>query len=303
MPVVDHRGPGARCGGGNRPGGVVDTAELSVAPLDRTGRRPGAAQGGRPADHRPGGRPVPGWHRCRGHECDPVGGHRRGGAPRARPGARRPVGSVARAIRLADTWAASRGARRCRRPTWTPRCRGPTKAPSRMAGCGGSPPRCTPPSICAGLPSDSNGAVASSPRFARSASEWAVAAEGWLDDPMKDRGIVMSSLLLDARVVWGDRELHTVPAAFGRMRVEHPNALRLQLLDALCGQTEDPVTARHRGPSRRDVRPQEPCADADRQPGPVGWADGRGGVGVDAVAAGGGRRQRSSVRGRRDDPA
>ena len=43
-----------------------------------------------------------------------------------------------------------------------------------------------------GLPSDSNGAVASSPRFARSASEWAVAAEGWLDDPMKDRGIVMS---------------------------------------------------------------------------------------------------------------
>ena len=85
-----------------------------------------------------------------------------------------------------------------------------------------------------GLPSDSNGAVASSPRFARSASEWAVAAEGWLDDPMKDRGIVMSSLLLDARVVWGDRELHTVPAAFGRMPVEHPNALRLQLLEALA---------------------------------------------------------------------
>jgi CBS domain-containing protein len=84
-----------------------------------------------------------------------------------------------------------------------------------------------------GLPSDSNGAVASSPRFARSASQWAAAAAGWLDDPMKDRGIVMSSLLLDARVVWGDRELHTVPAAFGRMPVEHPNALRLQLLDAL----------------------------------------------------------------------
>jgi CBS domain-containing protein len=84
-----------------------------------------------------------------------------------------------------------------------------------------------------GLPADSNGAVASKPRFARSCSEWSTAAAGWLDDPMKDRGLVMSSLLLDARVVWGDPVLHTVPAAFSQMPVDHPNALRLQLLDAL----------------------------------------------------------------------
>jgi CBS domain-containing protein len=87
-----------------------------------------------------------------------------------------------------------------------------------------------------GLPADRNGAVASKPRFARSSSGWAEAAARWLDDPMHDRGIVMSSLLLDARVVWGDAELHTVPAAFSRMREEHPNALRLQLLDALSGK-------------------------------------------------------------------
>jgi CBS domain-containing protein len=86
------------------------------------------------------------------------------------------------------------------------------------------------------LPSDSNGAVASKPRFARSCSEWSTAAAGWLDDPMKDHGLVMSSLLLDARVVWGDPVLHTVPAAFSRMPVDHPNALRLQLLDALSGK-------------------------------------------------------------------
>ena len=53
----------------------------------------------------------------------------------------------------------------------------------------------------------------------------------------------MSSLLIDGRVVWGDAALHTVPAAYRRMRDEHPNALRLQRLDALSGKGQDPVAA------------------------------------------------------------
>ena len=60
--------------------------------------------------------------------------------------------------------------------------------------------------------------------------------KGWLDDPLRDRGLIFSSLLIDGRVVWGDTALHTVPAAYRRMRDEHPNALRLQLLDALSGK-------------------------------------------------------------------
>jgi CBS domain-containing protein len=87
-----------------------------------------------------------------------------------------------------------------------------------------------------GLPSDRNGAVASKANFSRSESEWAKAAQGWLDDPLRDRGLVMSSLLIDGRVVSGDSALHTVPSAYRRMRAEHPNALRLQLLDALSGR-------------------------------------------------------------------
>ncbi|MET0450655.1 MAG: putative nucleotidyltransferase substrate binding domain-containing protein [Mycobacterium sp.] len=87
-----------------------------------------------------------------------------------------------------------------------------------------------------GLPSDTNGAVASSPNFARSQSDWATAARGWLDDPLVGKGLILSSLLLDGRVVWGDATLHTVPVAYRRMRAEHPNALRLQLLDALSGR-------------------------------------------------------------------
>ncbi|PRC49786.1 cyclic nucleotide-binding protein, partial [Mycobacterium sp. ITM-2017-0098] len=70
----------------------------------------------------------------------------------------------------------------------------------------------------------------------RSQSDWRDAARGWLDDPLRDRGLIFSSLLIDARVVWGDPGLHTVPTAYQRMRDEHPNALRLQLLDALSGK-------------------------------------------------------------------
>jgi CBS domain-containing protein len=87
-----------------------------------------------------------------------------------------------------------------------------------------------------GLPSDRNGAVAHTRGFSRSASEWLTAANEWLDDPLRDRGLVLSSLLIDGRVVWGDAALHTVPGAYRRMRDQHPNALRLQLLDALSGR-------------------------------------------------------------------
>ncbi|WP_425297155.1 FAD-dependent oxidoreductase [Nocardia brasiliensis] len=87
-----------------------------------------------------------------------------------------------------------------------------------------------------GLPADSNGAIAAKPKFARSQREWTTAAAHWLDDPLHGRGLIMSSLLIDGRVVWGDPRLRAVPAAFGRMAAEHPDALRLQLLDALSGK-------------------------------------------------------------------
>lgn len=96
-----------------------------------------------------------------------------------------------------------------------------------------------------GLPSDSNGAVASSPLFSRSRSQWAAAADGWLADPLRDRGLILSSLLIDGRVAWGDAALNAIPAVYRRMRADHPNALRLQLLNALSNRV--------RAPSLRDV--------------------------------------------------
>jgi len=89
-----------------------------------------------------------------------------------------------------------------------------------------------------GLPSDRNGATAATLRFSRSRSEWLRAARGWLDDPLRDRGLVLSSLLLDGRVVWGDASLHAVPDVYQRVRDEYPDALRLQLLNALSGKVK-----------------------------------------------------------------
>ncbi|MEH3140056.1 MAG: DUF294 nucleotidyltransferase-like domain-containing protein [Mycobacterium kyogaense] len=88
----------------------------------------------------------------------------------------------------------------------------------------------------AGLPTDRNGATADKPKFSRSQSEWRTAAQGWLAEPLQGRGLMFSSLLIDGRVVWGDPGLHTVPSAYHRIREQYPEALRLQLLDALSGR-------------------------------------------------------------------
>ncbi|MBX7453004.1 CBS domain-containing protein [Mycolicibacterium sp. 3033] len=97
----------------------------------------------------------------------------------------------------------------------------------------------------AGLPTDRNGATADKTKFSRSRSEWRTAAQGWLAEPLQGRGLMFSSLLIDGRVVWGDPGLHTVPSAYHRIREQYPEALRLQLLDAL--------SARMRTRSLRDV--------------------------------------------------
>ena len=84
-----------------------------------------------------------------------------------------------------------------------------------------------------GLPSDANGAVASSPRFARSESDWLRGLDGWLADPYADQGIVMVSLLADSRIAIGDNRLALSPVVSERL---DPDALRLLLKEAVEGK-------------------------------------------------------------------
>jgi CBS domain-containing protein len=54
-----------------------------------------------------------------------------------------------------------------------------------------------------GLTPDSRGAVASNPLFARSTLEWERAAEEWLEDPDRGRGLMLLGVVVESAAVWG----------------------------------------------------------------------------------------------------
>lgn len=85
----------------------------------------------------------------------------------------------------------------------------------------------------AGLGHDRHGAAAYRPAFSRTNAEWRAAARGWLDDPAVDEGAMMTSLLVDARPVWGDTGLPAVARVFGDLRA-HPLTMRLLLKESLA---------------------------------------------------------------------
>ena len=84
-----------------------------------------------------------------------------------------------------------------------------------------------------GFPADRKGAVASNPLFARSVSAWRAATRSWLDDPTQEKALILVSLIVDGRAVWGLRRDPAVPDAFRAAR-EHPDLLRLLARFALA---------------------------------------------------------------------
>ncbi|HEX2414527.1 MAG TPA: putative nucleotidyltransferase substrate binding domain-containing protein [Thermoleophilaceae bacterium] len=54
-----------------------------------------------------------------------------------------------------------------------------------------------------GFPPDGHGAVASSPLFARSVSAWEEAARAWVEEPDRDRGLMLLSVMVESDPVWG----------------------------------------------------------------------------------------------------
>lgn len=85
----------------------------------------------------------------------------------------------------------------------------------------------------AGLGHDRHGAAAYRPAFSRTNAQWREAARGWLADPAVDEGAMMTSLLVDARPVWGDTGLPAVAQVFGDLRA-HPLTMRLLLKESLA---------------------------------------------------------------------
>ena len=91
----------------------------------------------------------------------------------------------------------------------------------------------------AGLISDNHGVTAAQRGFCRTRSDWNAAAAQWLSQPAEHKGAIMTSLLLDARPVWGDQSLPAVTDLLSDLRTR-PQVLRLLLQEALS------TKARHR---------------------------------------------------------
>jgi CBS domain-containing protein len=68
-----------------------------------------------------------------------------------------------------------------------------------------------------GLPPDQQGAVASSPLFARSLDAWEAAARSWVEEPDRDRGLMLLSVVVESEAVWGaPRAADRLATAFAR---------------------------------------------------------------------------------------
>lgn len=83
-----------------------------------------------------------------------------------------------------------------------------------------------------GLAGDRNGATAATPLFARTHGQWREAAQQWLVSPLDNKGMILASLLLDGRPIWGDPGATAVSEVFGELR-KHPGTMRLLLAESL----------------------------------------------------------------------
>jgi CBS domain-containing protein len=76
-----------------------------------------------------------------------------------------------------------------------------------------------------GLRSDAQGATAANLRFVRSEESWRHVARGWLEDPTLEKALILTSVLVDSRPVWGIHAGTPVAEEFC-MAPQHPVLLR-----------------------------------------------------------------------------
>jgi CBS domain-containing protein len=78
-----------------------------------------------------------------------------------------------------------------------------------------------------GLRADDHAATASDPRFVRSIGSWQRAAHSWIEDPTQEKALVLVSVLVDSRPVWG---VHTGTPVADSFRPAPGNPALLRLL-------------------------------------------------------------------------
>jgi CBS domain-containing protein len=90
-----------------------------------------------------------------------------------------------------------------------------------------------------GLRMDENGVNANAAPFVRPVSSWQRVARSWIDDPSQEKALILTSVLVDSRPVWGIHTGSPVSDTF-RLATNYPRLLRLLARFALS----------HRPPTR-----------------------------------------------------
>ena len=90
-----------------------------------------------------------------------------------------------------------------------------------------------------GFEPDTKGALASNPLFARSIDEWERAARAWVEDPDRDRGLLLLSVVIESDAVWGST---TVAAHLARAFVDAPDRKLMLRRLAQAALAERPPT-------------------------------------------------------------
>jgi CBS domain-containing protein len=94
-----------------------------------------------------------------------------------------------------------------------------------------------------GLRADAHGATASDPLFVRSLGSWQRAVRSWIADPTQEKALILVSVLVDSRPVWG---VHTGTPVADTFRLAPSNPALLRLL-ARFALSHRPPTGFFRG--------------------------------------------------------
>ncbi len=159
----------------------------------------------------------------------------------------------------------------------------------------GSGARCWTGCAPCGLRLDEHGVNASAPAFVRSVASWQREARSWIDDPTQEKALMLSSVVVDSRPVWGVHTGTPVADTFA-LAPDHPALLRLLARFALSDRPPTGflrgLVVEHSGEHRGRTRSQAGRDDPDRRPRPLGGHGGGGDQRLDRRAPAGGQRRR-----------
>ena len=154
-----------------------------------------------------------------------------------------------------------------------------------------------------GLRPDERGTTAANPLLVRSLASWQRAARSWLEDPTQEQALILVSVVVDSRPVWGLAHRHVASPRRFRDARSHPALLRQLARFSLSYRPPTGflrgLVVEHSGEHRGRLDLKHGGARPDRRPRPLGGDGRRGHERLDARAPARRGRGGHAVGGRR----